>query len=81
MCMAVPSRIIAIDGLMATVECFGVERSVSLMLMNESVGIGDFVIVQSGAFAVETVEPAVAHEALQYFEQVMGTMGDDRNTG
>jgi hydrogenase expression/formation protein HypC len=76
--MAVPSRIIAIDGALAIVECFGVERSVNLMLMNETVGVGDFVIVQSGAFAVEKVEPEAAHEALHYLQQVIGTMGDDR---
>lgn len=71
MCMAIPSRILSIDGDMARVECFGVERSVSLMLMNEPVAIGDFLTIQSGAFAVEKVPPEVAREALAYFAQVI----------
>ncbi len=71
MCMAIPSRILSIDGDMARVECFGVERSVSLMLMNEAVAIGDFLIIQSGAFAVERVSAEQAHEALAYFAEVI----------
>ena len=31
MCLAVPSRVVAVDGLMATVEAFGEQREVSLM--------------------------------------------------
>jgi hydrogenase expression/formation protein HypC len=69
--MAIPSRIISIDGEMAQVECFGVERSVSLMLMNEPVAVGDFLTIQSGAFAIERVPPELAQEALAYFAQVI----------
>lgn len=71
MCMAIPSRIVAIDGLNATVECFGVERVVSLMLMGEPVTLGDYVIVQSGAFAMEKVESEEALESLAYLRQVI----------
>jgi hydrogenase expression/formation protein HypC len=69
--MAIPSRIIAIDGDMAQVECFGIERRVSLMLMNEPVAVGDYLTIQSGAFAVEKVPLEQAEEALAYFAQVI----------
>lgn len=69
--MAIPSRILLIDGDSATVECFGVERVVSLMLMPEPVAIGDYVLIQSGAFAVETVEAEAALAALDYLRQVL----------
>lgn len=72
MCMAIPSRISAINGDMATVECFGMERNVSLMLMAEDVAVGDYVLVQSGAFAVEKVEAATAWRALAFLESVIG---------
>ena len=39
MCMAIPSRIIELAGEMATVEAFGDQRSVSLMLMNDEVAL------------------------------------------
>jgi hydrogenase expression/formation protein HypC len=70
--MAVPSRILSIEGDMALVECFGVERRVSLMLMSEPVEVGDYLTIQSGAFAVERVPSEMAQEALAYFAQVIG---------
>ncbi len=71
MCMAIPSRIIALAGEMATVECFGEQREVSLMLMNGPLSLGDYVLVQAGGFAFERVEPAAAREALQIFSAVI----------
>lgn len=71
MCTAIPSRVLSIDGDMARVECFGVERSVSLMLMNDPVAVGDFLTIQSGAFAVERVPEEMAREALAYFAQAI----------
>ncbi len=71
MCMAIPSRVTATDGDVATVECFGVSRTVSLMLMNEPVAIGDLLIVQAGGFAVEKVDPEAGAEALDYLAGVL----------
>jgi hydrogenase expression/formation protein HypC len=69
--MAIPSRVTAIDGEMATVECFGVSRSVSLMLMTEEVALGDLLIIQAGGFAVEKVDPQVGAEALEYLSTIL----------
>lgn len=72
MCMAVPSRIVAIDGQVATVEAFGRERQTSLMLLNEEVAVGDYVILGAGGnFAAEVVPEADALEALAYLSQVL----------
>lgn len=65
MCLAVPSRVVAVGGDMATVEAFGETRRVSLLLMPEAVEPGDYVLVQAGGFAFERVEPARAEEALE----------------
>lgn len=72
MCMAIPSRIVAISGEMATVECFGERRDVSLMLMDGKVALGDYLLVQAGGFAYERVEYATAQEALRIFGTVIG---------
>ncbi len=72
MCMAIPSRILAIHGNNATVECFGIHRVVSLMLMTEPVELGDYLVIQSGSFAVEKVERRAALEALEYLATVIG---------
>lgn len=72
MCMAVPSRIIELVGEMATVEAFGEQRHVSLMLMNDAVSLGDYVLIQAGGFAYERVEHHTAQEALRIFGEVLG---------
>lgn len=72
MCMAVPSRVVAIDGQVATVEAFGRERQTSLMLLTEDVAVGDYVILGAGGnFAAEVVPEADALEALAYLSQVL----------
>ncbi len=72
MCMAIPSRVIALAGEMATVECFGEQRDVSLMLMESPLELGDYVLVQAGGFAYERVAPSAAQEALTLFSSVLG---------
>jgi hydrogenase expression/formation protein HypC len=72
MCMAIPSRVIALFGEMATVECFGEQRDVSLMLIDGELALGDYVLVQAGGFAYERVEPTAAQEALHLFSAVIG---------
>lgn len=72
MCMAVPSRIIAIDQGVATVEAFGTTRTTSLMLLEGEVTVGDYVILGAGGnFAAEKVEPEIAAEALAYLAEVL----------
>ncbi|OAN50669.1 hydrogenase maturation factor [Paramagnetospirillum marisnigri] len=72
MCMAVPSRIIAIDNGVATVEAFGATRTTSLMLLDEEVAVGDFVILGAGGnFASEKVSAEQAAESLAYLAEVL----------
>ena len=74
MCMAVPSRIIAIDRGVATVEAFGSIRTTSLMLLDGEVTVGDYVILGAGGnFAAEKVEPDIAAEALAYLAEVLAS--------
>lgn len=72
MCMAVPSRIVAIDGAVATVEAFGTRRQTSLMLLIDEVTVGDYVILGAGgSFAAEKVPEDAALDALAYLSQVL----------
>jgi hydrogenase expression/formation protein HypC len=71
MCLAVPSKVLAIDGLMATVEAFGERRSVSLMLMHEDVAVGDYLLIQAGGFAFERVDVERAEESLRLMTDLM----------
>jgi len=71
-CLAIPSRVVDLDGLRATVECFGQKREVNLILMHEDVARGDYLLVQAGGFAYERVEEARAIEALALMQEVVG---------
>ncbi len=55
MCLAIPSRIVSIDNLFATIDVFGARKDVSLMLMPETPRVGDYVLVHAG-FAIQTVD-------------------------
>lgn len=77
MCLAVPSKVVEIDGDMATVEAFGETRQVSLLLMPEEVSLGDYLLIQSGGFAFERVEVERAEESLRLMRELMEQGTDD----
>lgn len=81
MCLAAPSRVIEVSEGMAVTECFGETREVSLLLMNEEVVPGDFVLIQAGGFAFERVAAGRAEEALALMRELMAEGGDARRWG
>ncbi len=81
MCLAAPSRVVEVRDGTAVTECFGEIREVSLLLMNEDVVPGDFVLIQAGGFAFERVEAERAEEALALMRELMAEGGDARRWG
>ena len=68
MCLAIPARITALhDENMATVEIGGVEREVSLALVDADVG--DYVIVHVG-IAISTLDEDEAVKTLALFAEL-----------
>lgn len=76
MCVAIPSRIISKEDLLATVEVYGARRQVNLMLLPEEAEIGDYVLVHAG-FAIQKVDVETSRESLKLFDEVLRTMGYD----
>lgn len=70
MCLSVPSRVLAIDGLTATVEAEGEQRNVSLMLLDDEVALGDYLLIQAGGFAFERVDAQRAEESLSLMREI-----------
>jgi len=62
MCLAVPVKIVEIEGNRATVDFAGNRRSASLMLVPEA-KVGDYVLLHAG-FAITVLEEADALESL-----------------
>ncbi len=71
MCLAVPMRIKVIDGFQCTCEARGIEREVSLfMLQHETLEPGDHVLVHVG-YAIQKVSPDEAAESWALFDEVL----------
>lgn len=70
MCIAVPSKIIAIDDLMATIDVQGARRQVSLMLLPEPAEVGDYVLVHAG-YAIQRLDPEAGVETLALFKEIL----------
>ncbi|MBM4129080.1 MAG: HypC/HybG/HupF family hydrogenase formation chaperone [Nitrospira sp.] len=68
MCLAVPSKIVSIDDSTAIVDVYGAQRAISLLLLEEKVHIGDYVLVHAG-FAIQKVQEEYAKETLELFKQ------------
>ena len=68
MCLAVPVKLIAIDGIEAEVDIGGVGRRVSIVLTPEA-KVGDYVLLHTG-YAISVVDEEEAQETLRLFEQI-----------
>ena len=74
MCVAIPSKIISKDDLMATVEVYGARRQVNLMLLPEEAEVGDYVLVHAG-FAIQKIDEEAGQESLKLFDEVLKKLG------
>lgn len=70
MCLGIPSKVISIEGSKATIDVYGAMRDISLLILEENVNIGDYVIVHAG-FAIQKLHEKVAEETLGYFNQYL----------
>jgi hydrogenase expression/formation protein HypC len=63
MCLAVPAKVVSIDGETALVELGGLTRQARTMLV-PGVKVGDYVLLHAG-FAIQTLDEAAAQETLE----------------
>ena len=71
MCLGIPMEVIAIDGYLARCSAQGVEREVSLFLMQDEPAIvGDFVMVHVG-YAIQKMTQQDARSTWELFDQVL----------
>ncbi|MDH4125294.1 MAG: HypC/HybG/HupF family hydrogenase formation chaperone [Gammaproteobacteria bacterium] len=73
MCLAVPMKIKAIDGFQCTCEARGIERDVSLfMLQGEALQPGDHVLVHVG-YAIQKVSANEAFQSWRLFDEILNS--------
>ena len=71
MCLGIPMEIKEIDGFNARCEAKGIEREVSLfMLQHEPLQPGDFVVVHVG-YAIQKVSPDAAASAWEVYDEML----------
>jgi hydrogenase expression/formation protein HypC len=68
MCLAIPAKVISIEGDSAVVSIEDIEYRASLLLLPD-VNPGDFVMLHAG-FAIEKVDPERAAETLQLLKEI-----------
>ena len=74
MCLGVPGKVLAIDGLNATVDFFGVRKELRLDIVDEPVQVGDYVLNNVG-FAIRRIPPEEVKETLALFDQILDVSG------
>jgi hydrogenase expression/formation protein HypC len=67
MCLGVPGRVVQVEGLVATVDFWGVRREVRLDVVDEPVGPGDYVLNHVG-YAIRRIPAAEIEQTLALYE-------------
>ncbi|MDP2921437.1 MAG: HypC/HybG/HupF family hydrogenase formation chaperone [Candidatus Omnitrophota bacterium] len=68
MCLAIPMKILKIEGDRAVVSSGGVRRSIGISFLKNP-RVGDYVIVHAG-FAIEKLDTKRAEETLKLLEEI-----------
>jgi len=66
-CLAIPARIISIEGIKGVIDLEGVRREISLILCPEA-QVGEYALVHAG-FAISVIDEEQAQLGLETFEE------------
>lgn len=71
MCLGIPMQVKSIDQYQAVCEAKGIERDVSLfMLQDERIETGDFVVVHVG-YAIQKISAQEAQSAWEVYDEML----------
>jgi hydrogenase expression/formation protein HypC len=71
MCLGIPMQVMSVDGHLARCSAKGVEREVSLFLVQDDPpAVGDFVVVHVG-YAIQKTTPQEARSAWELYDQML----------
>ena len=76
MCLGVPGRIVAVDGLVATVDFWGIRKQVRLELVDQPVAAGDYILNHVG-YAIRRIPEDDIQGTLALYEQLLREAEED----
>ena len=68
MCLAIPARILKIEGNLTQVDMAGVKREADVRMVS-NVRVGEYVLIHAG-FAIEKIEEKDAEETLRLLREI-----------
>jgi hydrogenase expression/formation protein HypC len=79
MCLAVPGKVLEIDGDTARVDFGGITREANVVLVPEA-AVDSYVLVHAG-FAIQVLNEAEAEETLSLFRELAEALDDETKRG
>ena len=76
MCLGVPGRIVAVNGLVATVDFWGIRRQVRLELVDQPVAPGDYILNHVG-YAIRRIPEDDIQGTLDLYAQLLREAEED----
>ncbi len=81
MCLGIPMQVIEINGFQARCEAKGVEREVSLfMLQHDEIRPGDYVMIHVG-YAIQKMSAQEARSAWEVYDEMLAAADSPTGTG
>ena len=78
MCLGVPGQVVAVDGLLATVDFWGLRKQIRLEVVDEPVQPGDYILNHVG-YAIRRIPHEEVEATLALYEELLahGEQEDD----
>ena len=70
MCLGVPGRVVEVDGLVATVDFWGLRKQIRLDVVDAPVAPGDYVLNHVG-FAIRRIPASEAEDTLALYAELL----------
>ena len=76
MCLGVPGKVLAVDGMVATCDFWGVKKEIRLDVIDEPVAAGDYLLNHVG-YAIRRSPPEDIGETLAMYDELLGDIRGD----
>jgi hydrogenase expression/formation protein HypC len=70
MCLGVPGKVVEVNGLLATVDFWGVRKQIRLEVVDEPVQPGDYILNHVG-YAIRRIPPSEIDGTLALYEELL----------